>query len=137
MCRNRTILILSMLGVLALALGLDRALDALRKYRTETHNIYPTLWANVAINLVFATSILLLAWLAYREKEKHLPTALTFLVVGLLVLFSATPIAISLRSLLPVKLLRQLPLLISPSSLFAHSGVFIFVMGIYGLLRKR
>jgi len=134
---NPLLSILAALSVLAMAYGLDRAEAALRKFRSITFRVTPTLWIEIAINLIFSATILFLAWLTFA-KERNTGLALTFLLIGLLVVLMASPLCLHCRALLPAKLLHKFPIspFFYPMSFFARSGSFILALGICGLWRR-
>jgi len=76
-----------------------------------------------------------MVWLVHVKYNKDIPTALIFLLAGLIVVLSSTPLGLYFRSLLPFKLRLWLPV-ISFRSLLAQSGAFAMVIGLAGLLRK-
>ena len=139
MNKSRIISISGMLVVLVIAYGFDRAWDALGRYRASTFRVAETLWLNVLIELAFAAAIVFLTWLMLVRYQKDTLTGWVFVIVGLLVLWLATPYGYLLRAFMG-------PPRTSPLSRFSISlmgfgflfqaGAFLAALGAAGLFRR-
>jgi hypothetical protein len=117
-----------MIGLLALAYGLDRAGDALRRYRAMTFKILETYWIGLLIDLVFAGALVLLAWLVLIRSKKDMTIGWLFVIVGLLAIFLSTPYGWHLVSRISNPLLGF--------NLFREAAAFIAMLGLVDLLDK-
>lgn len=133
----KAISLTGMVGLLAVAYGLDRWLEVQqRKIVTQTFNPMPRLLLSVAANLLMAGSLLALSWLVIFRGDRSRLVASIFLIVGLfLTLYPA--IAPAAHSVLSLSGPMRLFLYLLPNSLLARSGAFLAVIGLVSLMSGR
>jgi hypothetical protein len=132
MGKNRTAVVLALLTVLILAFGMDVLRVSLRAYRAATFSTASSVWWNTGINLVFALSMLWLAWLLIIKNRDDRVSGMIFFIVGLLVFLSPLFYLVDILPLgLPYKYL-----FVSPESLFALSGAIVLLIGLVRWLHK-
>ena len=125
---KRIALVFSMTGLLVLAYGLDRADEALRRYRTMTFKVLEIYWIGILIDLVFAGALVFLAWLVLVKSKRDMTIGWLFVIVGLLAIFLSTPYGWHLVSRIPNPLFGF--------NLFRKAAAFIAMLGLADLLDK-
>ncbi len=135
---KRIALVFSMTGLLVLAYGLDRADEALRRYRTMTFKVLEIYWIGILIDLVFAGALVLLAWLVLVKSKRDMTIRWLYVIVGLLAFFLSTPYSWNLINRIPFPLSISIILTSLGFNLFRvrEAAAFIAVLGLADLLRK-
>ncbi len=135
---KRIALVFSMTGLLVLAYGLDRADEALRRYRTMTFKMLETFWIDLLLVLVFAGALVLLAWLVLVKSKRDMTIRWLYVIVGLLAFFLSTPYSWNLINRIPFPLSISIILTSLGFNLFRvrEAAAFIAVLGLADLLRK-
>lgn len=135
---NRLTLLLSMIGMLALTYGLDRASDALHRYRTTTFKVLETYWIDLLLDLVFAGALVLLAWLVLVKSKRDTTIEWLFVIVGSLAFYLLTPYSWNLLNAIPHP--RSLNFLASLGyegyEISREAAAFIAMLGLADLLSK-
>lgn len=124
-----------MVATLVVAGWFDRLHDMARVSNPNANfNAIVLLWAST--NVVLSGLVLLLAWFVILKNGKSTLVLLSFLIVGLLLLFSYI---LEPLSLLPPFLWQPFIALMptSPRSLVYHASAFIALIGLLGLVVRR
>ncbi len=128
-----------MLATLALTRWFDYLYDVLRT--APTRNVFvgtdAILWLGAATDVIVAGLLLLLTWFVMVKNGGSRFVFVSFLLVGILLLFSFS-LQASL-SLLPPSMWQLFTAVMptSPRSLLFHAGAFIAVIGLMGLVVRR
>lgn len=136
--------IVAMLATLAAAYGIDRLTKQLNLVIKTTLSIHPSLvmWAILVTQVLFATTIVLLAWFTLKRGELGRITPAVFIATGLLILLTATPTFWTSWANVPGDwFIRELfakgPLYnLSPAGRLAEAAAFILVIGVLRVLLR-
>ncbi len=130
---SKLLSLMGMIATLAVAAGLDWALDALKATAQRTFAYEPYFGLIGPANLVLAGTLLMLAWFVLLRAEPSKLVSCIFLFVGLAVtLYLIIPFVLKI----PVLTVRS-AIFLAPSSHVSHAGAFIAILGIAGFLPRR
>ncbi len=133
---RRLLSLVGMLALLLMASGLDRIWEALRVQNSRTFNVTPSIWFAGTLDLVFAGSVLALAWFFLSKAEKSYLASGVFAFVGTLLLISY-PMRAAMYSIPRGSTFGALfqILAVPPAGYLFHAAAFVAVIGAAGWVR--
>jgi hypothetical protein len=128
--------------VLGLLYWLDNFQNIFRRQAIQTFNMRPFVYLSGALLILFAILIIFLTWFLFVYSRSSWFTSIFCLLTGTFILgllfsnFSANPVLRSILNLDPLARFLYVILSRGFESMTLQAGAFVFVIGLFGFVRK-